>query len=49
MCQGREHICKKASSANHAAMWKGTVRNLVPGDAVEEMHRPSRIEQQLQG
>ena len=25
------------------------MRNLVPGDAVEEMHRPSRIEQQLQG
>lgn len=28
----REHICKKASSANQAAMWKGKVRNLVPGD-----------------
>lgn len=33
VCQGREHICKKASSANQAAMWK--VRTVEPGDRRE--------------
>lgn len=31
VCQGREHICKKASSANQAAMWK--VRTVELGDS----------------